>query len=87
MTSTCMQQFLPPDSDRKTTFVMQVLGFGMKKEEFMASISKEQSSTANRVVVARLMEALSDICKEQVDCLMWHLDCLMWHFDCLMWNA
>jgi hypothetical protein len=30
------------------------------------SISKEQSSTANRVVVARLMEALSDICKEQV---------------------
>ena len=39
-------------------FPRQVLGFGMKKEEFMASISKEQSSTANRVVVASACEQL-----------------------------
>ena len=43
-----------------------MLGFGMKKEDFMESLRKEQSSTANRVVIARLMEALGDISKEQV---------------------
>ena len=41
---------------KKNQISMQVLGFGMKKEEFMASISKEQSSTANRVVVASACE-------------------------------
>jgi len=39
----------------------RILGYGQSKEEFMESLGAKADVTANQVVVARLMQALSDL--------------------------